>query len=244
MSKLTLENAPIGTKAPAIGGGYWVRTHVGWTWPSDDKGNGSTFPRPGADWTGELRRPINWPFNSFDAQEWAEAFHERFPAVPVADVLSWFANALMRGYDEYAWRLDMAEKRGPGATKEEMKKAVEVTVNNVVSASSHRQANGRDDDPPEFTAEAMKDAVLTLPGQSLVETVSKAREQRHAEYPPHPGPEAEEQAKQMVEIARRSFGFGLPPQSERSEMWKGRPDLWISGLLLINLVLEVYSLFE
>jgi len=49
---LTLENAPIGTKAPAINGGHWERVEHGWKWCT-----GSTFPRPGGDWTGELIAP-------------------------------------------------------------------------------------------------------------------------------------------------------------------------------------------
>lgn len=51
-NKLTLENAPIGTKAPAIMGGHWIKVERGWKWCS-----GSTFPRPGGDWTGELIAP-------------------------------------------------------------------------------------------------------------------------------------------------------------------------------------------
>lgn len=51
-----LHNAPIGTKAPAIGGGRWYRTDRGWKWNGPD-GSGSTFPRPGADWTGDLIYP-------------------------------------------------------------------------------------------------------------------------------------------------------------------------------------------
>jgi hypothetical protein len=42
----------------------------------------------------------DWPLPSFKATDWAEAFHERFPSVSVDDALSWFACALMRGYDE------------------------------------------------------------------------------------------------------------------------------------------------
>lgn len=49
---LTLENAPIGTKAPAITGGYWERTNSGWKWCT-----GSTFPSPGGDWNGQLIAP-------------------------------------------------------------------------------------------------------------------------------------------------------------------------------------------
>jgi hypothetical protein len=40
-----LRAAPLGTKAPAIGGGHWVKVQHGWKWF-----NGSTFPRPGGDW--------------------------------------------------------------------------------------------------------------------------------------------------------------------------------------------------
>ena len=50
--KLTLESAPIGTKAPAFMGGHWIKTERGWKWSS-----GATFPRPGGDWTGELIAP-------------------------------------------------------------------------------------------------------------------------------------------------------------------------------------------
>lgn len=49
---LTLDNAPLGTKAPAFNGGHWVRVEHGWKWCT-----GSTFPRPGGDWTGELVPP-------------------------------------------------------------------------------------------------------------------------------------------------------------------------------------------
>lgn len=50
---LRLENAPIGTRAPASGGGAWIKTEQGWQWGT----NGSTFARPGGDWTGELIAP-------------------------------------------------------------------------------------------------------------------------------------------------------------------------------------------
>jgi hypothetical protein len=50
--KLTLENAPLGTRAPAIGGGYWERVEQGWKWCT-----GATFPRPGGDWNGMLFPP-------------------------------------------------------------------------------------------------------------------------------------------------------------------------------------------
>ena len=44
VDKKRLEDYPIGTKAMAINGGYWVKVKRGWKWF-----NGSTFPRPGAD---------------------------------------------------------------------------------------------------------------------------------------------------------------------------------------------------
>lgn len=42
----------------------------------------------------------DWPLPSFDARDWAEAFVERYPSVPLDEATAWFANALMRGYDE------------------------------------------------------------------------------------------------------------------------------------------------
>lgn len=46
---------------------------------------------------------------SFDAQVWAKAFVEHVrvnPAIATDEMamISWFANALMRGYDEHYWR--------------------------------------------------------------------------------------------------------------------------------------------
>lgn len=49
---MTLAQAPIGTKAHAIGGGHWVKVESGWKWPS-----GAIFPRPGGDWNGKLILP-------------------------------------------------------------------------------------------------------------------------------------------------------------------------------------------
>lgn len=42
----------------------------------------------------------NWPLPSFDAKDWAEAFCKRHPTMDEGTMLTWFANALMRGYDE------------------------------------------------------------------------------------------------------------------------------------------------
>lgn len=47
----------------------------------------------------------NWPMQSFDGREWANAFKEtvgRGLPIDEAQVHSWFAAALMRGYDEGA----------------------------------------------------------------------------------------------------------------------------------------------
>ncbi len=44
-----------------------------------------------------------WPVPSFDARDWAEAFHKQFPSVPEDVALAWFAGALMRGYDQHAF---------------------------------------------------------------------------------------------------------------------------------------------
>ncbi len=41
---------------------------------------------------------LKWP-ETFDAQCWAEALHERFPSVPIEDAIGWMANAIMRGFD-------------------------------------------------------------------------------------------------------------------------------------------------
>jgi hypothetical protein len=42
----------------------------------------------------------DWPLPSFDAMDWAKAFHKLHPTIPVDSLLPWFAGALMRGYDE------------------------------------------------------------------------------------------------------------------------------------------------
>jgi hypothetical protein len=46
------------------------------------------------------REDPNWPLPSFDAKDWAEAFCKLNPSVDEDTALVWFANALMRGYDE------------------------------------------------------------------------------------------------------------------------------------------------
>jgi hypothetical protein len=46
------ETYPIGTKARAIMGGYWIKAQSGWKWFC-----GSTFPRPGGDADGYVQYP-------------------------------------------------------------------------------------------------------------------------------------------------------------------------------------------
>lgn len=57
----------------------------------------------------EKQQP-SWPYPSFDARDWAEAFckaandlgYQDRDGAPIDEgwMISWFANALMRGYDE------------------------------------------------------------------------------------------------------------------------------------------------
>jgi len=56
----------------------------------------------------ELRERADWPLPSFDARDWAEAFCKIHTdcSVPEGEMLTWFANALMRGYDERSAELD------------------------------------------------------------------------------------------------------------------------------------------
>lgn len=46
----------------------------------------------------------DWPLPSFDARDWAESMHKRFPTISEEDFLPWCASMLMRGYDEHAAR--------------------------------------------------------------------------------------------------------------------------------------------
>jgi hypothetical protein len=57
------------------------------------------------EWAGrpDHERP-DWPLPSFDAQDWAKAFCKLYPSMDEEVMTGWFANALMRGYDENANR--------------------------------------------------------------------------------------------------------------------------------------------
>jgi hypothetical protein len=55
----------------------------------------------------------NWPLPSFDAKDWAEAFCKTaaklgHPGIDEEWMIGWFANALMRGYDEANMRTSRA----------------------------------------------------------------------------------------------------------------------------------------
>lgn len=59
--------------------------------------------------TAEQKAHPHWPAPSFDAKDWAEAFVDlvkRKPEIATdeATMIGWFANALMRGWDEHARR--------------------------------------------------------------------------------------------------------------------------------------------
>ena len=58
-----LKSAPLGTKALAIDGGYWIRVVGGWQWAFS---RGGIYPRPGADWDGNLIYPEPKPISARD----------------------------------------------------------------------------------------------------------------------------------------------------------------------------------
>lgn len=51
-----------------------------------------------------------WP-DTFDGYIWAKEFCNRFPSIEVDDAISWFCNAIMRGYDEANWKRDAEIRR-------------------------------------------------------------------------------------------------------------------------------------
>ena len=61
----------------------------------------------------------NWPLPSFDAKDWAEAFcrtaKERGHDIDEEWMITWFANALMRGYDEANMRAQAREREAKRA---------------------------------------------------------------------------------------------------------------------------------
>jgi hypothetical protein len=67
-------------------------------------GDHAEFEREHAN-TPPHERP-DWPLPSFDARDWAAAFCKINPKMPEDIMVTWFANALMRGFDECASRTD------------------------------------------------------------------------------------------------------------------------------------------
>lgn len=70
-------------------------------------GDHAEFERENADTPPKERS--DWPLPSFDAREWAEAFLKAYELsddgfLCESTMACWFANALMRGYDEHAAR--------------------------------------------------------------------------------------------------------------------------------------------
>ena len=63
-------------------------------------GDHAEFEREHAN-TPPEERP-DWPLPSFDARDWAQAFCKLNPTIDEGVMIAWFANALMRGYDERA----------------------------------------------------------------------------------------------------------------------------------------------
>lgn len=72
-------------------------------------GDHAEFEREHAN-TPPEQRP-DWPFPSFDARDWAAAFLKINPdcGIDEGTMISWFANALMRGFDEHAARSDRSD---------------------------------------------------------------------------------------------------------------------------------------
>ena len=50
----------------------------------------------------------DWPLPSFKATDWASAFCKMYPSIPEDVMIGWFANALMRGYDQRAAEENMS----------------------------------------------------------------------------------------------------------------------------------------
>ena len=56
----------------------------------------------------------DWPLPSFDAKDWAEAFCALWPEMDEGVMTTWFASALMRGYDEHVARSQEAHEDDQG----------------------------------------------------------------------------------------------------------------------------------
>lgn len=74
-----------------------------------------------------LKERPDWPLPSFDAKDWAQAFLAKNPDCGLGEdtMVGWFANALMRGYDQ---------RKAPTPNMLEMERAVQMAtaeINNL-----------------------------------------------------------------------------------------------------------------
>jgi hypothetical protein len=62
----------------------------------------------------------DWPLPSFDAKDWAEHFCKLNPEMKDREdlMITWFANALMRGYDEGLARVSRTKRQESTGTPE------------------------------------------------------------------------------------------------------------------------------
>jgi hypothetical protein len=72
-----------------------------------------------------LKERSDWPLPSFDAKDWAEAFCKRFPQMDEGVMLAWFANALMRGFDEHFFSHVNTDHRGNMGVFERIKERLQ-----------------------------------------------------------------------------------------------------------------------
>ena len=115
---LTVESAPVGTRAPAIMGGHWYKTQRGWKWNGPD-GSGGVFPRPGGDWTGKLIAPAaEQPQGEMvlvprePTQAMTNAYHEAQKAAVLASDKAWgISNPAQTFADGYRAMLTAAPSR-------------------------------------------------------------------------------------------------------------------------------------
>lgn len=78
------------------------------TYPMIMNGDHAEFE---ATYKGKPEDRPDWPLPSFDARDWAAAFCKIHPSMDEGTMISWFANALMRGYDEFAARLAATKRQ-------------------------------------------------------------------------------------------------------------------------------------
>jgi hypothetical protein len=73
----------------------------------------------------------DWPLSSFDARDWAKEFMkiaDKGAVVDEAWMTTWFANALMRGFDEHSSRVPNAT----AATAAERERCAKIVEGNLL----------------------------------------------------------------------------------------------------------------